>query len=416
MPIEVTGKLGGTFYDGVNVDVKTLIDKLDLKDVLYTGERLNENVTLQFAERLTKIVNGQKRTPKGFILPNHFYGVFNGNNIQFRYYQQRFENQNKEGPKYNYLPRKTKLDKKFTMLRTNDDLEHVVFMIINTRCGTSPLHRKTDQLVYSVRNTEKESQDKLINVKIEMEVYKTITAGDIKTLRTRAKGMGVAGVDRMNDDELRASLLTTFRNAQAKDRGDARMINVNKFIEKLNSPLSHLKGMVREAMDKGIILYKPVAGTLVFEWGKGQDNKGRICKGQKGEKPFDSLYLHISSNLDFYFNALKNAINKSETGKGLKDKVSDLIEYQKTEDKAKDVKDMSSKEILSFCIMKGLIYYDPTKKAVLNIKKGKSDGDPLFEPQTPGRWMEEFSIFINSDTKTLTKLKQKIIGFNIKNK
>jgi len=151
-----------------------------------------------------------------------------------------------------YNPRKMRFEGERELIDVNVELEKYVWWYLNPKCRQSPFHTKNHEFRYERHDLEidaKAEVDKMDDLFAALKpMYALKEAGKIDELRTIAKGMKIANVDRLGRDGVIKEML---RKANE---------NPTKFLQMITSHAIRMEGIIEDCIDKKIFVLKTREG------------------------------------------------------------------------------------------------------------------------------------------------------------
>jgi len=211
---------------------------------------------------------------------------------EIRYAQSQTPEKNSNGTSFDYKPRYvTNEGSKFSFL---GDLDLGLFMFLypgNTFSPCREAGRRYDNL-YEFVDTKARAIKRLGAINAKTKALSHAERTDIFDLRIIAKGLNVPGVEKMDDDTVRVTMMEFADNPAT----------TQKYIDAINSSTTKYDGRIVNLIDKGIIAIKKIGGNRQWYWVKG-DREGEpignvIVNPQQDASKYIRNYM--LSNLDVY--------------------------------------------------------------------------------------------------------------------
>lgn len=328
---ELSGNINGTTYDKTTVSADQLVDmfKLGLKRSGYF-----------MVSDLKK-----RKEPKIFRLTPVIRGNYNGNSVEVRYYTAK----NVKEKVTNYVPVRMIHNAGDYNISLEKDFEIAVYFALSTKTKGSPIRSTTVPFFY-VRNKQAEAQMQLDRIR-EIDRIKVVI-GELpdEDIRVIAKGLTIKDVvipssKNISVQELRLALI------------QAATAYPKQFAEQFTSKLIRLRGMIRRAIDMGIITTSKhqITGVLSYVFAK---NNELICEVPNGINNAEDFLITYMSNIDLvaqYLEKIKNFMQEDVSEKALESMDDELFSTKKTE---------SDADLIEKALSLGAIQYDPVEMKV----------------------------------------------------
>lgn len=258
----------------------------------------------------------------------------NGMPLEFRYFKSKTQRKDKTGyVQQIYSPRKAKFGGDIEMAETVD---LAVWLWLKPDCRQSPFRDKgkvTWTYEYVDKQEKAESGIKKGDVMLQaLQHAKSLTGADLVLY---AKGLGITGVDQMEEIEVQAQMSEIAIN------------NPAMYLEKTGKHSTQFDGRIIDAVDRGLFLLKESFGLKKWEWGAGQKKGELICEvTNQSISATDFLINHIKNggNINAYYTDLINIREKLVAD----EEAEAFLSKKFKEEKAPEIaKEQEVKEVLS---------------------------------------------------------------------
>jgi len=225
------------------------------------------------------------------------------------------------------------------------DRERVLYLYLNEACGNSPFCAKKDKATYAIKDFNAEAEQENLKDDYLLDALTIVSQLSDEDLRFRAKGLDIHSVDKMTTEQVKREL-----NTRAKT-------NPYEFIRLMKGKEIKVTGIIRNAIDKQIVIVKKVDLNDSWVWNHGIQKGTFMCvvKPQHRGKPSVSLieFLQTSGNEDWYGNIMTaNAETNTSSN------ISKLADMTPDDDIGGVAENISDKDHYSIGIAKGVLQLD----------------------------------------------------------
>lgn len=274
--------------------------KVDLKKITKHGVfEINPK-----KKRVDKL-NGGHRTPAGKNLLGSFWATDPNTNKAVKITYAESANPI-AGPNnqivMDYQPKKIMFPgEEFIMIT---DPGKALFFFLSKDCMNSPFRLPTKSFYFYLQDKEKEAMLRVQSKTKIMEALTVISDANSDRLKVLAKGIGLTGIDLMDDYQIKDQLIVYAEQ------------NTDEFINHSRSKNTEFYGTIQNLVDKGAIVYKQLNGVDRWFWGTGPMINQEIVIVERGRNAFETLKEAIVDNADRYYkmvydlNANKNSDDK----------------------------------------------------------------------------------------------------------
>lgn len=262
-------------------------------------------------------LNGGFRTPAGKNLICSFWTInpITGKSCNIRYAETLNPKQVGTSVINEYQPKKILFPgEEFIMIL---EPGKALFFFLSKDCLDSPFYVKGKPFYFYLQDKEKEAR---LRVESKGRLYDAIAAiKEMSTdkMRTLAKGIGIPGVDKMDDDYL---LIDALQASAEKDP--------NKFVQDAKSKNTEFYGTIQNLIDKNSILFKNLNGIDRWYWGAGPLVDQEITHVQAGQNAFEALKEFIVNNAQQYY----KMIYDMDRSVNIENKLDKFLEIKQQED------------------------------------------------------------------------------------
>lgn len=289
--------------------------KVDLKKITKYGV-FEINPKKKRKDRL----NGGHRFPAGKNIICHFWAVNKetGKTHSIRY-ADRVDPQVVGTAIMNvYTPKKLQFPgEEFHMILQHDK---ALFFFLSRDCMDSPFYVKGKPFYYYLQDKEQEARLRVQSTGRVFEAMALLQGKDKlpeARLRMLAKGIGISGVDQMDDELI---LIDSLMQVAEKDP--------EKFIMDAKSKNTSFYGTLQNLIDKGAITFKSMNGMDRWFWGAGALSGQEIIHVDKNANAFESLKAYIVDNAQSLFKMVYDLDSNVNTD----DKLNKFLQQQQEQD------------------------------------------------------------------------------------
>ncbi len=396
MPFIIDGELKGKNYTNQKIAADELIKIFDIgnsfKKPIITFERVDGVVMNAYNEPV--------KIPKRLQLTTIFEATYEGTSFTLRYYNRSVQDAKKSNVT-KYLPTRVMIPGISVSFGTKTEKEVAIWLFLHSCNLTSPLHIQGRKRMFKTQDSEGDALSVLNAAKEKINLEHEIINGAIEILRHRLKGMGQGGVDAMQADVVRATLLKMYNSAK---RGGQEA----QFIKNFTDNGTFLAGLIQDAIDLNIIYEKrsPKNPKMsVWAWGANAD-KNKINQDivrVENDAKMDIIY-YLETHADTFGEQLKATIDRLTSTKKVGDFVTKTV--AEADEKPKNVNEelfamAQALQVLVFNRVKG-------KEGIYWLKEDGTLGDLLVKIKNTAEYLAEFAKFI--ETKDGAAAKTKIEG------
>ena len=392
MPLLIDGEIGDKTYTNQKITAKELIAIFELQDVF-------KKKVIRFQKTNGIVKNSYGEIQKGPVMtsiPTYFDANYQGKSITIRYYKNQVRDP-KSPNSMKYLPNRLDWRGSDKTINPSETTEIALFYYLHRVNESSPLHAEGTRHLFKTMDVSKESLAVLLKEKESFNIKNEIISGDIKILRMRLKGLNEPDVDSMEDDVVRANLLSKYRFAERNQQ-------LNQFVDNLQGNGTILYGMIIDAIDTNVIkLQRSTTNTkkMVWKWGEssskkriGTDILDVVASHQQDAKT--QLVNYLESHPDTFGDALKSELSGQSNSKSLDKLVGSIIEDTQATTPIKGAPTNEDDELFFMGQQSQLI--------ALSTKKGKEgiywlteeglQGALIVKATNTQTYLKEFSIFL----------------------
>lgn len=216
-----------------------------------------------------------------------------GKSVEIRYCTNRTPDPKFMGQTEKYSPRVVEFDGKAEFI--SDDLDKAVYFWLHFFNKTSPFRKAGLPHEYELvdDNARATTLIESITLRSKATAHASELSGD--ALRITAKGMKIAGADKMDDLSIKAQLMQYASDKPAE------------YLNKAESQVNHIEGLIRDSIDKGIFIVENVFNSKRWRWAQGV-KQGEVIIEMSTSVSDDAqaLITHISQNITEFLPVLIN--------------------------------------------------------------------------------------------------------------
>ena len=382
----LTGDLGGKSYDQQQIPALELMTALGVPSPgKYNEFRLMKGLIKMDSE-------GQEHYSVRIFTPIFKIQMRDGGMLQIQYAENRTGNKDN----YKYAPDQMR-EFSSTMLIFHKDrmnLEKFVWFWLNPANANCPYRNPSKAPVYYFHDAEAEATKKMAASASRRDVMDEILSMDEDGLRIMAKGLkyrvngGDRYVPRVNESgpkELRSNMVEMLMSDGAA------------FVDAWKSGSGTLKGMLRHALDAGLIIQETQNWGSYYKWGSGTHESVTITQVRTGDDPFSALVLAFTQNYADLSPILQAELN------GLRETTMNL-EVDKTQYKLdkpaevtlKYIQSLGAEGIFDMALSNDVVAINRADGQVYLVQDGDLSGDPLFGATDKKAWRAELIEFMDS--------------------
>lgn len=246
--------------------------------------------------------NKREIRPSGVALPSSFVATdTRGENIRIRYVSSAIQRPGSSNLDIQYKP----FSIPFFGTTTHIEEAHKAlffFLYVNPSNKQSPLNRgkPNPPVVYEFIDREQRAKDELALEDTRYEALTTFRSLGDKQIRQLAKGYGAQGVDNMSIYEVQMYI-----------RGKITA-NPEGFIDDVNNNVIALRGIVRDAIDKGVLRSSDTGNGKL--WRVGDEE---IIRTKLGEDEVVKISMVVAGDMETWFDKLDGGIENIDGKKVL---------------------------------------------------------------------------------------------------
>lgn len=388
MGLLLSGDVNGEMYDKKRVSADQVMEIFGIKE-LFNVDPMDKNpiVELKLHNGKIKMKDGQQFHPS-YQVPGSLMGTFKGADVELVYFDTMRKDRD---DLITTTPRLLPFDKRSIKFRFLQKKELVVWYILHPYCAESPLRNDNHDLVWTLDDSRKESEHFYRAAMKEGEIRKQILEDAITVVKRKAMGMRLVS-PKATEYEARAKLIGRFDALKSQGK-------LAEFYNDWEEPYSHVSGLVKEAVDRGVIKKVDMksGGRVAWIWGENLPQSGAIREVGRGLDPLEELIKHVTSNYHPLVNQLDNAVKGRKDHRDLGFKVQLVEEKYAIEDMLGKVAvpDMEIHELVKVAKYNDIIGYNRETKSVhfINRKDGGFLKEKIFSPEKYKHWVTESTEF-----------------------
>jgi len=414
MGLILNGNVKGESYKDKSVSAEELMDIFEVTDRM---KKLGSSMRFDLDESKVRKVGSDTLHPQQEAIMCTTTGTIDGDLFELTYFKSRVSKKQGGNSYYEYKPRKIYIQGMSLGVNLKKDKELAVYMFLHQFCKSSPTRPAGARIVYDVHDSASKAEAQFKQNQAVMNIREQIMKDSVDVLILKAQGLNLGGMSNKEDFEVRMILMEYFDKMK-------RAGQMNKFIEQFNSPYSLFSGLIREAIQRSILVKEAKSGKFIYKWGVGTNDAGREAYSvPAGQAPLEALIQYASNNYEFFLKNIENEIIKSKNKLDVMKYAEDIRtswnkgvivrkEEVDSEELTKSVGDMSVLEIVEAAANLDCIECNRKDKGIYFIKGGELDGKPLMTVEDRSEWVENFSTFLEleENSKLLITLKRKVTG------
>lgn len=267
-------------------------------------------------KRLDRL-NGGHRVPAGKNLICSFWVVNpnTGKSTNIKYAETLNPKQVGNTIINEYQPKKILFPgEEFIMITQTDK---ALFFFLSKDCLDSPFYVKGKPFYFYLQDKEKEARLRVESKGKLADAMVTISNMTTDKMRVLAKGIGVPGVDKMDDEYM---LIDALQAIAEKDPA--------KFIQDAKSKNTEFYGTIQNLIDKNAIIFRNLNGIDRWFWGAGPLADQEITHVQTGQNAFEALKEFVVNNAQQYY----KMIYDMDRSANIENKLDSFLELRQQEE------------------------------------------------------------------------------------
>lgn len=224
--------------------------------------------------------------------PCVFHAILkSGTNVEIRYCTNRTPDAKFMGQTEKYSPRVVEFEGKAEFVK--DDLDKAVYFWLHFFNKTSPFKKTGVPFEYELVDDTARAEAIISGLTLRSKATAHAAALSGDEMRITAKGMKIAGSDRMDDLSIKAQLMQYASDKPAE------------YLNKAESQVNHIEGLIRDSIDKGIFIIENVFNSKRWRWGMGVKQGEVIVEMSTSvADEIQALITHISQNIQVFLPVL----------------------------------------------------------------------------------------------------------------
>lgn len=234
-------------------------------------------------------------SPAGTRVPSYFNAKWEGKTIEIRYAESI--NQTWRGEKLvdEYFPPKVMFEGEAMLLESSDP-DKALYFFLHPLQETSPFRDQVkEKWHWSFKDVAARSKKELDKFSAIRKAFNEVEKLSGEKLKIIAKGMGISGVESMEEIQVKAELSKKVQE------------NAELFMQNLNKKEVMFRGLILNGIDRQLFKIKDTYGNKSWIWGAGKFNGSPIVDIVSNSiTPVETLITHILSNINFYYSEIMN--------------------------------------------------------------------------------------------------------------
>ena len=315
-------------------------------------------------------------------------GTYKGNFVQIRYFERKRKDGNNNDV---YYPPRVKHIGIEMKMKTAQHKEVIAFLALHGACKDSPIQTVATQQ-YEITDKQRQAREALNRETMLARLIVNVKDAPKSQIYRLAHALSLSGRDSLGNRHTKLSV--TNVSSSSIDQLRADLIRIAKILPKefaaaFKDQEILLRGMIKEALDKGVLEQHNMGGGVVsWKWRHDVEAGVDIVSSSPGQDPFAVLYNYaLRSDVFAHFSSTINATLGYEAAVANMDVQPHVLSKAVTG--ADTPSSMSNSAIIEEVFVKEKIFFDRVNKKVFILKDGEIKGKALLNIGDPSKWKEE---------------------------
>lgn len=386
MPLMISGVVNGVNYQDQIIKAEDAAQMFGIKI-----PDKNE-VRFFYTEVPSRPNNGSGLVRPGANVLFSVTAVYQGIPINIRYFETKVQKPGSFIPEYR--PRKFVGFRHGEVVRKNDSLEKLVFLLLTPQNADSPMDGGSP--LFKTDRPEEKAAKKMQSIRGYQKILVDIESMSHHDLLVKGKGLKVNtpyGVltppifDDMETDELKVHILEVAEKDQ------------DAFVAAWYDARTGVRGSLRQLMDDNLVVATKSGGQTVVAW-RSVNGNAEILRYMGDREPVDALleFCLQPQNQVAMKQAIENAVgSRSQTIAMRNPEVVDGLEeirtasgrlsahlLKKKENSVEELEGMKTEQVLAYCLDNQLLWYNIPERKIYRITNGEPDG-VIYESSKTGK-------------------------------
>lgn len=214
-----------------------------------------------------------------------------GEDVEIRYCTNRQPDPKFMGQTEKFAPRMVEFEGKAEFIA--DDKDKAVYFWLHFYNKTSPFRQEGVPYEYALVDDDARATELIAGITLRSKATAYAAGLSGSEMIIIAKGMKIPGASTMEPLMVKAQLMQYASDKPAE------------FLNKAESQVNHIEGLIRDSIDKGIFILENVFNSKRWRWGMGV-KKGEVIVEMSASVPDEpqALITHISQNIQEFLPVL----------------------------------------------------------------------------------------------------------------